>query len=630
MKYADWLRTRMNRHDRPEDEEEEPAFRPAVVPGKRTRTMSLAPTTGETAPVQKRDAPRANPPGQRRPPAHDASLDVAFRPDLHGESSESDDRSIQQIASKGVSGTSRPLPFRDAIQRAFGRHDVANVRAHIGGAAGEAAREMGAAAYAVGEQVAFGRTPDLHTAAHEAAHVIQQRGGVSLEGGMGQAGDIYERHADAVADATVQGRSAEGLLDGFASRGGESRTGIQMRPESGQRSRPAEQPADGNAQEEEGSTGPASPVTPDVLSRIYRGAGGDAGTVRAFVSRLTEAQIAAASAESESHLQGEEARQGANPLRGERVDRRGNPVRGEAAQQEGRRDANRYHHVRWDQEGYDDSDSDRWLGASIRPTATASGEHHDTLRGSFNQHRQEELSRLCGGPVTHAQVLCARSLAQQHGEPGLAEAVRRMLFTASEYSTVDTLNPEQSGRYRPARGQTFCNLYSFDVMRAMGVVEEALPGGDANQAAGWLSGAGARRYWRRLSGVEQAQQRANEGHLVIIAAQSTRFAGHVSVVMPENRGRASAHRDEDGHVDSPVESNAGGGSMTGSGDSQRPSANWRAENRTDLYASDPETYQAGRHAQWWEHGHTNAGFYEYIGSATNPDRLGGERSLGHQ
>lgn len=61
---------------------------------------------------------------------------------------------------------------------------------------------------------------DLHTAAHEAAHVVQQRGGVALKDGVGAPGDRYEQHADAVADRVVQGRSAEGLLDPLAGSGG--------------------------------------------------------------------------------------------------------------------------------------------------------------------------------------------------------------------------------------------------------------------------------------------------------------------------------------------------------------------------------------------------------------------------
>ncbi len=73
---------------------------------------------------------------------------------------------------------------------------------------------MGASAYATGNQVAFAGQPDLHTAAHEAAHFVQQRQGVQLYGGVGVVGDVYERQADAVADAVVAGKSAAGLLGG--------------------------------------------------------------------------------------------------------------------------------------------------------------------------------------------------------------------------------------------------------------------------------------------------------------------------------------------------------------------------------------------------------------------------------
>lgn len=65
----------------------------------------------------------------------------------------------------------------------------------------------------MGNHVAFGGTPTLHTVAHEAAHVVQQRGGVQRKAAVGEAGDAYEAHADAVADAVVAGRSAEALLD---------------------------------------------------------------------------------------------------------------------------------------------------------------------------------------------------------------------------------------------------------------------------------------------------------------------------------------------------------------------------------------------------------------------------------
>jgi hypothetical protein len=134
-----------------------------------------------------------------------------------------------QIARQGTEGAGGPLPHRDQIQSLFGRHDITGVTAHQGLAASQAAQSLGARAYAHGNAVAFASPPDLHTAAHEAAHVVQQRQGVQLKGGIDQPGDSYERHADAVADAVVAGRSAEPLLDPFAD-GGQQKAAVQRSP----------------------------------------------------------------------------------------------------------------------------------------------------------------------------------------------------------------------------------------------------------------------------------------------------------------------------------------------------------------------------------------------------------------
>ena len=130
---------------------------------------------------------------------------------ISGASTEQTD-STKQVAAQGVQGTGSRLPHLDAIQACFGHHDVSTVQAHVGGEAGKASEAIGASAYAMGNDVAFKNSPDLHTAAHEAAHVVQQRAGVHLQGGVGQPGDVYEQHADAVADKVVQGQSAADVL----------------------------------------------------------------------------------------------------------------------------------------------------------------------------------------------------------------------------------------------------------------------------------------------------------------------------------------------------------------------------------------------------------------------------------
>lgn len=155
----------------------------------------------------------------------------------------------QAVAAQGVSGAGGAFPFRERIQASAGRHDVGSVSAHVGGAAGRASAALGAEAYTTGHRVAFASAPSLHTAAHEFAHVVQQRAGVALEGGVGRTGDVYERHADEVARAVVAGRSAEPLLDRCPPAGGRAAEGALQRQTPGEAasqppaSTPAEAPA---------------------------------------------------------------------------------------------------------------------------------------------------------------------------------------------------------------------------------------------------------------------------------------------------------------------------------------------------------------------------------------------------
>jgi hypothetical protein len=139
-----------------------------------------------------------------------------------------DPADVHAAAARGTATPATRLPYADQIQRAFGRHDISGIQAHVGGAAAASAGEMGARAYATGDHVVLGDQVDLHTVAHEAAHVVQQRGTVQLKGGVGEVGDPYERHADDVADRVVRGESAEELLDQIGD-GGRAAPGIVQR-----------------------------------------------------------------------------------------------------------------------------------------------------------------------------------------------------------------------------------------------------------------------------------------------------------------------------------------------------------------------------------------------------------------
>ena len=71
---------------------------------------------------------------------------------------------IPAAAERGLQGAGSALPYLDAIQRAFGWHDVPGVSAHVGGPGEEVNQAMGAQAYAMGTSAAFAGAPDLHTA----------------------------------------------------------------------------------------------------------------------------------------------------------------------------------------------------------------------------------------------------------------------------------------------------------------------------------------------------------------------------------------------------------------------------------------------------------------------------------
>ncbi|HVV87774.1 MAG TPA: DUF4157 domain-containing protein, partial [Kofleriaceae bacterium] len=167
-----------------------------------------------------------------------------------------DPAQVHDLAARGVAGAGGSLPHADAIQRSFGaRHDVGGIGAFVGGDAATAATSIGAEAYATGNKVAFRASPDLHTAAHEAAHVVQQRAGVHLRGGVGEEGDAHERHADAVADRVVRGESAADLLDAYHGGG----AGVQRQAAGVQRQVAGAAP-DAQPAPDQGGGGPSAPA----------------------------------------------------------------------------------------------------------------------------------------------------------------------------------------------------------------------------------------------------------------------------------------------------------------------------------------------------------------------------------
>ena len=146
----------------------------------------------------------------------------------------------------------------------------------------------------------------------------------------------------------------------------------------------------------------------------------------------------------------------------------------------------------------------------------------------------------------------------------------------------DWLQVNQSARYAPRDGKTFCNVYAADYCYLAGVY---LPrvwwtgGAIARIAQGeqvpvapddtvremraddlfrWLLDFGGVFGWRRVSDATALQNAANEGGVGIVCAdrEAAGRPGHITVVVPENPNH-SAERDAAGNVDQPLQSQAG-------------------------------------------------------------------------
>ena len=138
---------------------------------------------------------------------------MQFVSEIHRQAKQKD---FHGIAARGIRGTGRPLTHLNAIQQAFGHHDISAMREHTGPEARTSLEILGAGGLSSNGHMAIAGNPDLYTQAHEAAHGVQQAGatsGLPCNRGIGEAGDRYEQHADAVAEKVVRGESAEALLD---------------------------------------------------------------------------------------------------------------------------------------------------------------------------------------------------------------------------------------------------------------------------------------------------------------------------------------------------------------------------------------------------------------------------------
>jgi len=256
---------------------------------------------------------------------------------------------------------------------------------------------------------------------------------------------------------------------------------------------------------------------------------------------------------------------------------------------------------------------------------TPDAEGHDaateTMQSTFQEHRSDLMTEDFGAGVTLEQVRQAISLAQLVEQPAVASHLQARLSRVNQHAVVSSLNVEDSGRYAPTGTATYCNIYAYDFVTAMGayiprvwwydaamrrieageqvapVYGETVYEVNANGINRWLDTYGAGFGWTQAADMTAAQAAANAGSVVITSAanRNARASGHISVVLPE-RGDSTAQRHEDETVEAPLQSQAG-------------ASNFNADHNSRGLGQD----------QWWEDTtHTNGGAWINRGGAGSP------------
>ena len=229
---------------------------------------------------------------------------------------------------------------------------------------------------------------------------------------------------------------------------------------------------------------------------------------------------------------------------------------------------------------------------------------------TFKEKIKIELKREFGKDITHAEVLKMIADAKKANDLVKAEDYRKKLFRANQYAVVEALNVDKtttdgkvSGQnalgqdfsttqnhemYGRISGSTYCNIYAYDVVTAMGAYvprcwwtdkyeKEAIAAMEkkeayatvpkygtnvsemnANALNAWFDRVGKYFGWRKATSMEEGQNAANNGNVVVLQAANkvASKSGHIAVILSERDDHA-ASRDKDKKVDVPLTSQAG-------------------------------------------------------------------------
>ncbi|MBK9452546.1 MAG: hypothetical protein IPN95_24590 [Bacteroidetes bacterium] len=205
---------------------------------------------------------------------------------------------------------------------------------------------------------------------------------------------------------------------------------------------------------------------------------------------------------------------------------------------------------------------------------------------TFHEKFKAQSIAFFGEELTQDQVLAKIEAAKAEGKTEEAESLRKKLFAANQYALVETLDSPDNDLYAAGDGKTYCNIYAYDMVTAMGAylprlwwtetTETQIKNGElkdteitqkygagvtremnANSLNTWMRSNGKEFGWVQAASMQTAQESANSGHVVIILASNANASksGHVNVILPETEQIKSKE-----HTDGttlPVQSQAG-------------------------------------------------------------------------
>jgi hypothetical protein len=139
----------------------------------------------------------------------------------------------------------------------------------------------------------------------------------------------------------------------------------------------------------------------------------------------------------------------------------------------------------------------------------------------------------CCGPITPAGERLAATLDSMNVES---------LWLAHEHVNWETGEPDRGADYEGPGNHSHCSAFAAAAAKRLGVYLLRPPEHGqvllANAQAEWLAGeAGAQAGWRRVQNMQEAQELANQGTLVLVIFRNPdrHLSGHIAIVRPSEK-----------------------------------------------------------------------------------------------